>query len=317
MKSISLFAALFLTICVNAQSKKELEDQILKLNNDIELLKTELSTNKVKNQEISGKLNEFSSKLEECRTKYEGCSEDKLKMMERQNSLITQNQRFQFIIDSLKTLPKEENLFMVSNPKNKEDSMRMTIQKYLLTSSISERLKYIVIDKKTTDRMNSYYAEGIRPKEIKTTEIGFGKQVGTYFEVFANNTRYYLKNVAGTYLIQWEASVGYNDVNVITFTSNSGPLTELKVVATLSNYYNYEYNNKQSQYLAVLLEDPISGAINGYVSRNSPLGKTMTSLLADGQAHRIILQITTDRNMDTIGDSCTITKLVSESWLGN
>lgn len=317
MKSISLFLALFLTICVNAQSKKELEDQILKLNNDIELLKSELSSNKAKNQEISGELNEFSSKLEECRTKYEGCSEDKLKMMERQNSLITQNQRFQFIIDSLKTLPKEENLFMVSNPKSKEDSMRMTIQKYLLTSSITERLKYIVMDKKTIDRMNSYYAQGIRPKEIKTTEIGFGKQVGAYFEVFANNTRYYLKNVAGTYMVHWEASVGYNDVNLTTFESNGGPLTEVKVVATLSNYYNYEYNNMESQYLSVLLEDPISGTLYGYVSRNSPLGKTMTSLLADGQAHRIIIQITTNSSMDTDGDTCTISKLVSESWLVN
>jgi hypothetical protein len=317
MKSISLFIALFLTICVNAQSKKELEDQILKLNNDIELLKTELSSNKVKNQEISGKLNELTSKLEECRTKYEVCSEDKLKMMERQNSLITQNQRFQFIIDSLKTLPKEENLFMVSNPKNKEDSMRMTIQKYLLTSSISERLKYIVMDKKTSDRMNSYYAEGIRPKEIKTTEIGFGKQVGVHFEVFANNSRYYLKNVAGTYMINWEASVGYNDVNLTTFESNGRPLTEVKVVATLRNYYNYKYEDKESQYLSILLEDPISGAISGYVSRNSPLGKTMTSLLSDGQGHRITIQIAMDQNMDANGDSCTITKLVSESWLGN
>ena len=95
MKILSFLGCLFLMISINAQSKKELEDQIIKLNTDVELLKVELTSVKNKNQEYSDKLADYSGKLEECRSKYELCTEDKLKMMERQNSYISQNQKLQ------------------------------------------------------------------------------------------------------------------------------------------------------------------------------------------------------------------------------
>lgn len=317
MKILSFLGCLFLMISINAQSKKELEDQIIKLNTDVELLKVELTSVKNKNQEYSDKLADYSGKLEECRSKYELCTEDKLKMMERQNSLISQNQKLQVIIDSLKAIPKEVNPNLITNPKNREDSMRMAIQKYFLSSSIQERLKHVIADQKTADRMATYYSGGIKPREIIASEIGFGKQIGEYFEVFANNSCYYLKNVNGQYAVNWEASVGHNDQTIKTFQANQNSSVEVRVVAELSNFYNYNYNEKQSQYLSIALEDPVNGHVWAYVSRNSALGKTMLTLLADGKGHRIIVQIAADRSEDESGSLCILTQLVSDNWLKN
>lgn len=317
MKILILLGCLFLMITISAQNKKELEDQIIKLNADVELLKVELISVKNKNQEYSDKLADYSGKLEECRSKYELCTEDKLKMMERQNSLISQNQKLQVIIDSLKAIPKEVNPNLITNPKNKEDSMRMAIQKYFLSSSITERLKHVIADQKTSDRIAAFYSGGIKPREIIASEIGFGKQIGEYFEVFAYSYCIYLKNVNGQYAVNWEASVGHNDQTINTFQANQNSSVEVRVAAVLSNYYNYNYDEKRSQYLSIRLDDPVNGNVFAYVSRNSALGKTMATLLSDGKNHKVIVQITADRSEDKSGFTCILTKLVSDNWLKN
>ena len=65
------------------------------------------------------------------------------------------------------------------------------------------------------------------------------------------------------------------------------------------------------------LEDPVNGTVWAYVSRNSALGKTMLTLLADGKGHRIIVQIAADRSEDESGSLCILTQLVSDNWLKN
>jgi hypothetical protein len=310
-----LFFFLLITITIGAQNKKELEDQLLKLNTDIETLKTELGAAKIQLQQFSDKANEYSIKLEDCRTKYEACTDDKLKMMTRQNELIAQNQKLQLQIDSLKAAAQVVSSGLITNPQNKEDSIRMTIQKYLLTASVAERMQYVISNDKTANRMQSYYSQGMKPKEIKSSEITFGNQVGEYFVVFSNNSKYYVKTVGGKYLINWESSVGFNDVNLTAYKASRGSSVEVKVRAKLSDYYNYNYRDKEAQYISVSIVDNIGGYVHGYVSRNSTLGKNLMNILSDGMEHQIIIQITADRSDDTSGELNIITKLVSESWL--
>jgi len=69
--------------------------------------------------------------------------------------------------------------------------------------------------------------------------------------------------------------------------------------------------------LSIRLDDPVNGIVWAYVSRNSALGKTMLTLLADGKGHRIIVQIAADRSEDESGSICILTKLVSDNWLKN
>ncbi len=310
-----LFFFLLITITIGAQNKKELEDQILKLNTDIETLKTELGAAKIQLQQFSDKANEYSVKLEDCRTKYEACTDDKLKMMTRQNELIAQNQKLQLQIDSLKAAAQVVSSGLITNPQNKEDSIRMTIQKYLLTASVAERTQYVISNDKTTNRMQSYYSQGMKPREIKSSEITFGNHVGEYFVVFSDVSKYYVKNVGGKYLINWESSVGFNDVNLKAYQASRVSSIEVKVEASLGNYYNYNYADKEAQYISVNLEDPIAGYVTGYVSRNSTLGKNLMNILSDGREHQIIVQIAADRSEDESGGMNVITKLVSESWL--
>lgn len=315
MKILSLFTFIFLSLNLIAQSKNELESQILKLNSDIQSLKTELSTSQTKALELTKKNEEYSTKLDESRSKYESCTEDKVNMMERQNKLIAQNQQLQLKVDSLISLKAQVNSVIITNPKNAQDSIRMIIQQYRLSASISERIQFVDQNSLTLNRMKSYYANGISSKEIKANEIGFGNQVGEYTEVFCENAKYYVKKVNGNYLIHWEATTGFNDVSLAEYMSsrNSSPI-ELKVIAYLGNVYQDNYRDKEAQYLCVEMTD-LNNFVWGYVPRNSALGKKLLELLADGNKHRIIVQITCDRSEDELGYTNTINKLISESWL--
>lgn len=315
MKILSLFTFIFLSLNLIAQSKNELESQILKLNTDIQSLKTELSTSQTKALELTKKIEEYSTKLDESRSKYESCTEDKVNMMERQNKLIAQNQQLQLQVDSLISLHAQVNSGTITNPKNAQDSIRMIIQQYRLRASISERIQFVDQNSLTLNRMKSYYANGISSKEIKANEIGFGNQVGEYTEVFCDDAKYYVKKVNGNYLIHWEASVGFNDVSLAAYMSNrSSSPVELKVTAQLGEAYSYNYRDKEAQYLCVEMRD-LNNFVYGYVLRSSALGKKLIELLADGNKHRIIVQITSDRSDDESGYTNTINKLISESWL--
>ena len=352
MKIIRLLFFIFLSLQLSAQSKKELEEQIVKLNADIQLLNTnnqllnteltalknvslentelknqilklnadiqqlniDLTSSKNTSQEYNQKKEEYSAKLDECRTKYELCVEDKEKMMERQNTLMTQNQELVLKIDSLKFLSTQISTVMITNPKNAQDSIRMTLQQYKLTASITERIQMVDQKNSTISRMKIYYSSGIEPKEIKSNEIGFGNELGEYTEVFCDNSRYYVKKVNGKYLIDWEASCGYNDVSLAEYKVKKSPSVEVRVTARIENQNYYNYYGKESQYICFYLRDDTPG-VYGYVLRNSAAGKKMYELLSDGEAHEIIVQLTPDRSEDESGDTNVITKLISESWL--
>lgn len=71
----------------------------------------------------------------------------------------------------------------------------------------------------------------------------------------------------------------------------------------LSDYYNYDFEGKQSKYWSIRLEieKPNGGfdaTPSGYVKRTTPAGKTLGTLLRDGGCHWTMLKLVPVRNPD-------------------
>jgi len=299
-----------------AQSKSDLKEQVVQLEADNQKLQEALDVSQ-------SSLLECRNKLEEVRAKYAISSEEKLTMLERQNSLVNQIQRLQSSFDSLLAHQQRNVADIQSTPENYEDSIRETIKNYLRTSTADERIKYVMIDSKTSSRLRSYYSNGATNVEVENDAILILDKLGEYHTVsvrvkgrFGTSIlNYFVKKQEGKYVINWEASAGYNDVTLTAYKSGRSSSIEVRVVAKLDDYYNYNYVGKESQYLSVSLRDPISGNVAGYVLRNSTLGKAFASLLSDGREHNIIVKLAADRSQDSSGDINIITGLVSENWL--
>jgi len=299
-----------------AQSKSDLKEQVVQLEANNQKLQEALDVSQ-------SSLLECRNKLEEVRAKYAISSEEKLTMLERQNSLVNQIQRLQSSFDSLLAHQQRNVADIQSTPENYEDSIRETIKNYLRTSTADERIKYVMIDSKTSSRLRSYYSNGATNVEVENDAILILDKLGEYHTVsvrvkgrFGTSIlNYFVKKQEGKYVINWEASAGYNDVTLTAYKSGRSSSIEVRVVAKLDDYYNYNYVGKESQYLSVSLRDPISGNVAGYVLRNSTLGKAFASLLSDGREHNIIVKLAADRSQDSSGDINIITGLVSENWL--
>lgn len=313
---IVALSLLLVPVSALAQSKSDLKEQVVQLEADNQKLQEALDVSQ-------SSLLECRNKLEEVRAKYAISSEEKLTMLERQNSLVNQIQRLQSSFDSLLAHQQRNVADIQSTPENYEDSIRETIKNYLRTSTADERIKYVMIDSKTSSRLRSYYSNGATNVEVENDAILILDKLGEYHTVsvrvkgrFGTSIlNYFVKKQKGKYVINWEASAGYNDVTLTAYKSGRSSSIEVRVVAKLDDYYNYNYVGKESQYLSVSLRDPISGNVAGYVLRNSTLGKALASLLSDGREHNIIVKLAADRSQDSSGDINIITGLVSENWL--
>ena len=313
---IVALSLLLVPVSALAQSKSDLKEQVVQLEANNQKLQEALDVSQ-------SSLLECRDKLEEVRAKYAISSEEKLTMLERQNSLVNQIQRLQSSFDSLLAHQQRNVADIQSTPENYEDSIRETIKNYLRTSTADERIKYVMIDSKTSSRLRSYYSNGATNVEVENDAILILDKLGEYHTVsvrvkgrFGTSIlNYFVKKQEGKYVINWEASAGYNDVTLTAYKSGRSSSIEVRVVAKLDDYYNYNYVGKESQYLSVSLRDPISGNVAGYVLRNSTLGKAFASLLSDGREHNIIVKLAADRSQDSSGDINIITGLVSENWL--
>jgi len=313
---IVALSLLLVPVSALAQSKSDLKEQVVQLEANNQKLQEALDVSQ-------SSLLECRNKLEEVRAKYAISSEEKLTMLERQNSLVNQIQRLQSSFDSLLAHQQRNVADIQSTPENYEDSIRETIKNYLRTSTADERIKYVMIDSKTSSRLRSYYSNGATNVEVENDAILILDKLGEYHTVsvrvkgrFGTSIlNYFVKKQEGKYVINWEASAGYNDVTLTAYKSGRSSSIEVRVVAKLDDYYNYNYVGKESQYLSVSLRDPISGNVAGYVLRNSTLGKALASLLSDGREHNIIVKLAADRSQDSSGDINIITGLVSENWL--
>lgn len=79
--------------------------------------------------------------------------------------------------------------------------------------------------------------------------------------------------------------------------------TWFRAKVELDDYYNYDFEGKQSKYWSIRLEieKPNGGfdaTPSGYVKRTTPAGKTLGTLLRDGGCHWTMLKLVPVRNPD-------------------
>ncbi|MCZ6688005.1 MAG: hypothetical protein O7H41_00170 [Planctomycetota bacterium] len=129
--------------------------------------------------------------------------------------------------------------------------------------------------------------------------------------------RYVLRDTRQGPRIDWEASTGYNDLTpAMAKAQRIEEPTPIRARAQLSDYYNYYYLGRNSSYYSIHL---MSARIffdypQGYVPRETDLGRKLWVLLQDGNVHELILKVQyTDR--DRTGEQWTIVELVEEGWI--
>lgn len=303
MKKLLLITFATFSLTTNAQSKKELQADVDRLNTELNSVKNDLEITR--------------TNLDKARSKYEGCLEDKEEMMDRQTNLMNQNLSLKVRQDSLEAAFSAAATGVISEPKNKVDSMIMVVQQYLFGASVDQRLKHVIQNTETRSRMEKHYAsEGVKSIEKKANEIALIKTVGNYSLVGAGTYSYYLKKTDKGYLIDWETSVGYNETNLNAFRANTSIKTvTVRGMLKLQSSYAYNYSGKENEYWSLEVYDVSGGFVNCYAKKSSTIGKKIHTLLSDGMAHKAIVEIQTDRSAHTSGYICIILNVVSDSWI--
>ncbi len=225
--------------------------------------------------------------------------------------------------DSLKKALKTNVVSpFVSNPKNEEDSIIFITQQYLSASSWQKRKSHILSPDKNSAQMKDYYSSSYKPRKVEKEKIviqGKNFKVGDEFTVFVGKrTEYYFVKTKQGYKIDWLASVGYNEMSMKTFkVSMSKTPTKFRVIAEISNYYNYNYINAQNSHWSIKVDDGRNSRLSCFVSKTSKTGKEIYEILKDGKKHIIIVELKSDNRDDKSGNIAVITKLIKSNWRTN
>lgn len=154
-----------------------------------------------------------------------------------------------------------------------------------------QRLPLIFHAETTDDRMRTYYEEanGADPERgemVGATLISSGesKVILLRYKCLAWPdallTAYFHRAPSGRLLLDWEAWVGWSQLPLPTVKKTRTLIpTLMRVVASESSYYNYEFSD-EARFLAVKLRSPDGlHSITGYVLRKSLLGIAIGNLI--------------------------------------
>jgi len=126
-------------------------------------------------------------------------------------------------------------------------------------------------------------------------------------------TDVYLRKVRGSWLVDWKATTGKNDITIPAFiAANTGRETTLRIEGKFSTVYFRPYSLAEDQYYCIRLTESYgSESLHGYVTKNSDTGKRIYSLLQDGQKHAFTIRC--QRQYEN-ASAVEITSLVNENW---
>lgn len=306
MKKIILIALVaILSVQGYAQSKKELAEKISILEEKVSGLEQQVSELQKTISSNSETIIQLKQQFEENKTKTE-LNKNKISSLQFQN-------------DSLKSiLATNHSSPFISNPRNESDSIIFVIQQYLSAPNWQGRKLHVIKPDKNSALMKDYYSTNYKPQKVEKDKItiqGNNFKIGDKFTVFVKSTEYYFEKTANGYKIDWLASIGYNETSLKTYqaTLSTQPKT-FRVIAEISNKYNWNYDNKQNSYWSVRANDGRGAWMICYVSKQSETGKQIYEILKDGKEHRIMIEVKIDSKEDKSGRTTIITKLIKTDW---
>ncbi len=304
MKTILLTICSLLLVSLSfAQSKKEMEETVFKLDEKTKSLENEIlniKTNLSNTNTTLGLVSKSNLDLE--------------KIVSAQSLLIKKliNQN-----DSLlKAFSQKKVTDVIETPQNEADSIVFLVQSYYNCKKWEDRLAFVLNAEIVKQHMNTYYSGQYLPTQITTENIaiqGSNFKLNESFIVRAkpnngNRTTIYFKKTSDGFKIDWDASAGYNPISIKAFelSGNTQP-TEFRVAAMFTNSY------ARDGYYTLYLSDTNSG-IYGFISKSSVEGKKLFEILKDGSTLPLILQIKSDNSIvedTTVG---IITKVIAKGW---
>lgn len=308
MKSITLLIVSLLIVNTSfTQSKKDMEEKIVQLEEKTKNLESEIisiKTNLTNTTTTLGLLSKNYLDLEKL------VKDQELLI----NKLIKQN-------DSLLKLNKgkQEEEF-VSTPKNEEDSIILMIQSYFACKKWEDRLSYVLNPETVKSSMQDYYKDDYKQYKIIRDEIniqGSGYKMNEVFKFNAKNRIVYCKKTAEGFKIDWEASTGHNPKSFPDFLSEkSKKPTTFRMYLQITDGYNEAYNITPNDYYAFIAHTENGGFETVYMKKSTPGASELKKQVADGKNHQVIIEVAfkTMNSEYYTDDFIFISKFLSSDW---
>jgi hypothetical protein len=193
----------------------------------------------------------------------------------------------------------------------------------------ADRITYVLDPVEFEKVQGAFYKGAIPPPDEIRTVINSVKPgpkadyltVMARYDVISNGKpatverEQYLVNTKDGLKVDWAANTGYNPVGFTAWAAGTDRELTLRVWAALSGYYNYQYGEAQGTHYSLGLVEEVGDRakdFNGYVPKDSDLGRRLFEIVRDGRPHKLIVTIErTGRELSVVG----IKQLVSESWV--
>ena len=212
--------------------------------------------------------------------------------------------------------------------KNRTLTPDQVVDKYYYTDKWEDRLEYVRNPEDVAPLMEQAY-KGIDFKEnarekLEYNVIDYDKLVIVEADSGYDVWPYFCVKEEDGYKIDWEASKGINPMSWVEFKATR-PTTpqKFRVIASLDDYYNYDYSDKRDTHWSIQLDaidyTSITGysvlMLNGYVPKNSIDGMRLFELLKSGNRVAIILEMNYLPKGDDSSNVVEITQFVSDTLI--
>jgi hypothetical protein len=123
---------------------------------------------------------------------------------------------------------------------------------------------------------------------------------------------WYINEANGSFMVDWKSTVGWWPIPYNTYTSlaDETQLFTLRVNARLDDYHNYGYD--RNYFISLKLTDSEDNALHGYIRRTDLVCPRIIKLLADGETHRLVLDVRPSASSAT---HVLVVDLVVENWI--
>jgi hypothetical protein len=135
-----------------------------------------------------------------------------------------------------------------------------------------------------------------------------------YTKLSNTDTSYRIVRTPDGLRIDWRSSVGYNPIPLKVFKSQMPKTSTIfRVGATISDYYNYSYSNKQSEFYSVEIRDNNNESLHAYLRKSAPASAALFDVLKDGREHAMMVELA----YPTSGAESSVvnmTRMVARGW---
>jgi hypothetical protein len=274
MKAITfLFMSFFLLHPLYSQSKKDLEQRIIILEEE----KSQLE------KIVAGHLITIGNLETESKS-----------LITKQHKIVDSLQKQ---IDSLLIQTSKNDRFwgFVTKPRTEEDSIFFLIQSYFNCNKWEERIKLVSNPDYVMEHIDSfkskYVAKNIRGERIIIQDSRFLVNQPFKVQVTGEGFVYCIKTTDG-FKVDWAATKGFNPIslNMFYFEKETKP-TDFRVHARIAPSGTYK-SDIEELYLvvAISIKDPY---FMDYcvIPKESDLSRSLYAILQDGDEHQLILKL--------------------------